>query len=76
MPDQDPTNDDVDVTEGGLEHVIHEVTTGEEAEGEKVKDVYQFRQRIVKPDDPRDLIGEEQQASSENPPPLPPAEER
>ncbi|HET9847558.1 MAG TPA: hypothetical protein VFR68_03245 [Candidatus Dormibacteraeota bacterium] len=41
-----------------------------------MKDVYQFRQRIVNPDDPRDLIGDKQQASSENPPPLPPAEEQ
>ena len=75
MPDQDRTNDDVDVTQGGLEHVIQEVTTGEEGEGERVKDAYQFRQRIVNPEEPQDVIGEEQQASTENPAPLPPAED-
>lgn len=76
MADQNRTDDEEDVTRGGIEHVIQEVTSGEEPPPEIVKDAYQFRQRIVSSDSPQDVIeGEEQKSSSANPQPLPPPEE-
>ena len=76
MADQNRTDEDEDVTKGGIEHVIQEVVSGEEAPPEIVKDAYQFRQRIVSSDSPQDVIeGEQQKSSSANPEPLPPAEE-
>ena len=76
MADQNRTDDEeADVTKGGLEHVIQEVTSGEEVPGEQVNEVYQFRQRIVSPDSPQDVIEGEQHKSSADPAPLPPPEE-
>ena len=77
MADQNRTDDEEDVTKGGIEHVIQEVASGEEPQPEIVDEVYQFRQRIVSPDNPQDVIeGEQHKASSENPEPLPPPEEK
>ena len=76
MADQNRTDEDEDVTKGGIEHVIQQVTTGEDVPGEEVKDVYQYQQRIVSSDNPQDVLeGEAQKASSEKPEPLPPAQE-
>lgn len=76
MADQNRTDDEeADVTKGGLEHVIQEVSSGEEPPPEIVDEVYQFRQRIVSPDSPQDVIEGEQHKSTANPEPLPPPEE-
>ena len=41
-----------DATEGGLENVIHQVISGQgEVEGEHHTEEYQYRQRIVKPEE-------------------------
>jgi hypothetical protein len=60
-------------------HIVHEVTGGEGDLTEKpvpVKDVYAFRQRIVKPGEPIEPNeGEQQEAMGGPPPPLPPPED-
>ena len=67
--------DDQDAMEGGIENIIHEVETGEEIEGEHPDQPYEFRQRIVNPDDAAKAAEGEQQPPSKTPPePLPPAE--
>lgn len=74
MADQN-RNDDQDVMEGGIEHVIHDVETGEEIPGEHPDQAYQFRQRIVSSDNPAEVMsGEEEAAPDVSPEPLPPAE--
>jgi hypothetical protein len=76
MADQNRTDEEEDVTKGGIEHVIQEVVSGEEPPPEIVKDAYQFRQRIVSSDDPQDVIeGEQQKSTSANPEQLPPPED-
>ena len=61
-------------------HIVHEVTGGEGDLTEKpvpVKDVYAFRQRIVKPGEPIEQNeGEGQETQSGPPPALPPAEDQ
>jgi hypothetical protein len=62
-------------------HIVHEVTGGEGDLTEKpvpVKDVYAFRQRIVKPGEPIEPSeGERQEAlGGKPPPPLPPPEDQ
>ncbi len=77
MADQNRTDDEEDVTKGGIEHVIQEVASGEEPPPEIVDEVYQFRQRIVSSDNPQDVIeGEQQKGASENREALPPSEEK
>ena len=60
-------------------HIVHQVTGGEgdlEDQPIPVRDVYAFRQRIVKPGEPAEPNeDEEPQEAAEPPPPLPPAEE-
>jgi hypothetical protein len=60
-------------------HIVHEVTRGEgdlKDQPVPVHDVYDFRQRIVKPGELIEPEGEpEADAASGPPPPLPPAEE-
>ena len=60
-------------------HIVHEVTGGEGDLTEKpvpVKDVYAFRQRIVKPGEPVEPNeGKQQETRGGPPPPLPPAED-
>ena len=77
MADQNRTDDEDDVSKGGIEHVIQEVASGEQPPPEIVDEVYQFRQRIVSSDSPQDVIeGEQQKPSSASPEPLPPPEEK
>ncbi|HEX6509009.1 MAG TPA: hypothetical protein VF221_15380 [Chloroflexota bacterium] len=77
MADRNRTDEEEDVSKGGIEHVIQEVASGEEPSPEIVDEVYQFRQRIVSSDNPQDVIeGEREKASSANPKPLPPPEEK
>lgn len=74
MADQNRT-DDQDATQGGIENIINEVESGEEIPGEHPDEVYQFRQRVVDPDKAAELTSaEEEPASSEPAPPLPPGE--
>jgi hypothetical protein len=59
-------------------HIVHEVTGGEggiEDQPVPVRDVYAFRQRIVKPGESIEPPTGEQAASPGPPPALPPAEE-
>jgi hypothetical protein len=60
-------------------HIVHEVTGGEGDLTEKpvpVKDVYAFRQRIVKPGEPIEPNEAKQQETLGGPPPaLPPPED-
>jgi hypothetical protein len=59
-------------------HIVHELTGGEGDLTEKpvpVKDVYAFRQRIVKPGEPIESNEGRQQSTQGPPPPLPPPED-
>lgn len=75
MADQNST-DEQEVTQGGIEHVLHDVEIGEEIPGEHPDEAYQFRQKIVDPDKLSEAETVEQQsgAPSGPPPPLPPPE--
>jgi len=74
MADQN-RNDEPDVTQGGIEHIIQEVESGEETPGEHPDQVYQFRQRIVSSDNPAEVLsGEKESAPDALPEPLPPPE--
>ena len=74
-----PERDEPEELQAEIGHIIHEVT-GAEGEVEDqpipVRDVYAFRQRIVRPDEPIEPSqGEQDAAAGGPPPPLPPPDD-